>query len=403
MLESAQVARVGFEQALAELETLGLVRPANVLLAEYLAALRAEGVLDDAAAVQVSAAYNRVCYSAVADDDPQVQAAVASLSRAADAMIAMSAENRRRLARRVEDRLPALATEPALDRDTEFQEDARSTPVPPTRRIPGSKSSRLRSAADQCSVSASEFSDPLDPCFSPVPSTQGQRPFSRRVPLELSAVAVLAAFFGGYFFRDVANQTVSRGEEVETFGPNHLTIRDAWKDCRLWTDGVRSRADEEAQSGQPAKARLALELLVAYDPKNPSVLNDLARLYLTPDESGSSNPRRALTLSQEALKFTRVPTVLETAAEAHFQCGDVREAIHLEEESLTRSSQLGVDPEFRQHLQKQLQRFQEAEPIRTAARAASTPNPPGRPSREETAEAGLKSPIENGQLRSARS
>ena len=98
-----------------------------------------------------------------------------------------------------------------------------------------------------------------------------------------------------------------------------------------------------------------------------------------------------------------MPTVLETAAEAHFQCGNVREAIHLEEESLTRASQLGVDREFRQHLQKQLQRFQEAEPIRTAARAASSPNPSGRPGREETVEAGLKSQIENGQLRSARS
>jgi tetratricopeptide (TPR) repeat protein len=399
MLESAQVARVGFEQALTELEMLGLVRPANVLLAEYLAALRVESVLDDAAAVQISAAYNRVRYSAVADDDPELQEAVASLSRAADAMIAMSAEDRRHLARRVEDRLPVLPTEPILDRDTEYQEDARTTPVPPARRIPKSKNNPLQSATVQRSVSPSEFSDPLDAFLSSVPSTNGQRSLSRRVLLELSAVAVLAAFFGGYFFRDVANQAVSRGEDVETFGPNHLTIRDAWKDRRLWTDGVRSRADEEVQARQYAKARLALELLVAYEPKNPSVLNDLARLYLTPDESGGSNPRRALTLVQEALKFTRVPTVLATAAEAHFQCGNVREAIHLEEESLTRASQLGVDREFRQHLQKQLQRFQEAEPIRTAA----SPNPSDGPSREETAEAGLKSPIENGQLRSARS
>ncbi|HEV8004265.1 MAG TPA: hypothetical protein VGP63_30650 [Planctomycetaceae bacterium] len=403
MLESAQVARVGLEQALAKLETLGFVRPANVLLAEYLEALRAEGVLDDAAAVQVSSAYNRMRYSAIADDDPQLQEAVASLSRAAAAMIAMNAEDRRQLARRVGNRLPVLATEPVLDRDTEFQEDARSTPVPPTRRIPQSKNTRPKSATAQCSVSASKFSDPLDAFFSPVPSTQGRCSFSRRVLLELSAVAVLAAFFGGYFFRDVANQTVARGEDVETFGPNRLTIRDVWKDRRLWTDGVRSRADQEAQSGQHAKARLALELLVAYDPKNPSVLNDLARLYLTPDESGTSNPRRALTLAQQALKFTRVPTVLETAAEAHFQCGDVREAIHLEEESLTRASQLGVDREFRKQVQERLQRFQEAEPIRTAARTASSPNPSGRPSREETAEAGLKSPIENGQVRSARS
>ena len=44
MLESIRVTQSDREQGLNELETLGLMRPANVLLAEYLEALTAEDV-----------------------------------------------------------------------------------------------------------------------------------------------------------------------------------------------------------------------------------------------------------------------------------------------------------------------------------------------------------------------
>ncbi len=56
MLDSTQVTSLGLEQGLAELETLGLVRPPSVLLAEYLNAMAAENLLDNATAKQVSAA-----------------------------------------------------------------------------------------------------------------------------------------------------------------------------------------------------------------------------------------------------------------------------------------------------------------------------------------------------------
>ena len=59
MLQSTRVTQTGLERGLAELETLGLIRPSNVLLAEYLRALTAEDVLDIATADQISAAYNR--------------------------------------------------------------------------------------------------------------------------------------------------------------------------------------------------------------------------------------------------------------------------------------------------------------------------------------------------------
>ncbi len=101
MLESTHVAQNGFERGLAALAQLGLVRPANVLLAEYLAALTAEEILDATTAERLSAVYNRVRYSAVSADDPELQEAVATLESVAARLTAWSADERRQVVRRV--------------------------------------------------------------------------------------------------------------------------------------------------------------------------------------------------------------------------------------------------------------------------------------------------------------
>ncbi len=346
MLESIKIPSLGLEQGLAELETLGLLRPASVLLAEYLQALVAEDLLDKATAEQVSAAYNSVRYAAVPPNDPQVREAVASLDQLAAKLALMSPEDRHEIAQRLQGRMQLTTTEPAVDLLADSD-----TPVPTARGTRASRNGSGTRAAVHPSGSRSAFSDSLD--FSDSLS----RPKHRRSPLPrgvlvLSTLTALATFFGGYFFRETINKRAEAGDDF-------------------------------------SKTRVSLELVLAYEPNNPVVLNDLAGLYLIPDQSGGSRPKRALQLVERALEIKRVPAILDTAAEAQFQCGNVREAIRLQGESIRRASQRDPD---QQHRQQQLAKFQRAAEVRTAERAPVSPIGPSRLS-AETGAGRIQGPI----------
>src|SRR5580692_7644518 len=107
-MSTTQVAQNGLDRGLGELETLGLTRPPNVLLTEYLNVLTAEDVLDAALAAQIAAAFNRVRYSAVPADDTQVNDAAASLDRAVARLAAMNPERRTEISERVRNRIYLL-------------------------------------------------------------------------------------------------------------------------------------------------------------------------------------------------------------------------------------------------------------------------------------------------------
>jgi hypothetical protein len=305
-------------QALAQLETLGLRRPANVLLAEYLSALTAEGVLDGATAEQVCAAFNSVRYSSVPVDDPQLSEAIASLEQVGARLAAMTPEDRQQLAERVCGlvQLPAVAQQNDIGRhnqiDCEAGEGAGSPP---------------------------EVSDQLDRLVSSSPPANRRRSPVPRVSLQLCALAVLATFFGGYFFREAIYKSAGAGDDF-------------------------------------SNARVSLELVLAYAPDNPMALNDLAALYLISDErGGGSRPMRALDLAERALEFSREPLILDTAAEAQFQCGNIREAIRLERESLNEAfedgeAQFSAEQDYRR---KQLQKFRDADRVGIASPDPPTP------------------------------
>jgi hypothetical protein len=304
-------------QALTQLETLGLRRPANVLLAEYLSALTAEGVLDVATAEQVCAAFNGVRYSSVPVDDAQLSEAIASLEQVGARFAAMTPEERQQLAERVCGlvQLPAIAQQnhigPRNQIDCEAGEGAGSPP---------------------------EFSDQLDRFVSSSPPANRRRSPLPRVSLQLCGLAVLATFFGGYFFREAINKRAGAGDDF-------------------------------------SNARV-LELVVAYAPDNPMALNDLAALYLIPDErGGTSRPLRALDLAERALDFSREPLILDTAAEAQFQCGNIREAIRLEQESLIEAFEDGEGQfsALQNYRKKQLQKFRDAGQVRSAPHDPPTP------------------------------
>jgi tetratricopeptide (TPR) repeat protein len=366
MLESTQVAPTGLERGLAELGAFGLVRPPQILLAEYLRTLTAENVLDLATAEQVTAAYNRVHYSAAGEDDPDVLAAVAALGLVAQRLAAMNLEERRQVAARVWGRLESQRPE-ELERDTECLSD-NPTPAPAARSTPTAampRPARPRRAAE----AAAALDTPI------VKTAKSDRRSSfARVSVEVAGVAALVMFFGGYFLRDTANKiTEANASAFASTSPKDLTVRDAWKNREIWLNGLFLRAHEEAQSQQYDKARLGFELGLAYEPNNPTLLNDLASLYLTADSAGRTDPKRAVELIERAMAQTRHPTVLDTAAEAYFQSGKVAEAIRLESEALDDPINWTAAAEFRERREKQLRKFQGSGEIRTAAESPSRP------------------------------
>jgi tetratricopeptide (TPR) repeat protein len=340
----------------------------SVLLAEYLRALVAEKVLDLATADLASDAYNRVRYSAAGDDDPQVSEAATALYPVAERLAAMSREDRQQLAARISARIQSTPTEQTWDQETEHPTAAQKTTVPAARSTRAARHSDAPRSSVEKATRSLELADPLDAPEGSTPAGNARRAPRPRVRVELAAVAALVTFFGGYLFRDSANEVGRLGDDIEN-GPNQLSARDAWKNTELWVHGIRFRAEEEARARRFGKARLALELALAYEPGASSLLNDLAALYLAPDETGATNPKRALELAERALEYTRQPVVLDTAAEAYFQCGYIREAIELEAESLAHASQSGGEDEeqaFRKHREKQLKKFQDADQVRTA-------------------------------------
>lgn len=419
MLESTQVARTRVERGLARLQTLGLCRPSNVLLAEYLRALTAEDVLDVVTADQVSAAYNRVRYSAVPDDDPQASDAVAALDRVAADVAAMSAQARQKLAQRLSERLTSAPADPFserdpfsdrdtdLERDTEALLDGQETPVPPTRQnhtLRHDHGPRRDNIAGTSAGAASQFSDKrvLLAAF-PLAAMRGLRKLPR-VALGFAALAALGTFCGGYFFREALNPTAEAGNDLSfaSSGSDRTGIKPILRFPKLVRDAVRSRGDEEAPIRAYDQARLALQLVLAYAPENAGALNDLAQLYLTPDESGTTSPERALRLAERALNISRESIILDTAAEAQFRCGHVREAVRLAQEALAKGSDLGVarGEQFRAYRLNQLKKFQDADQIRTAQRAPDTPNEMAKPG-TASAKSRIDAPLASDRNKSA--
>jgi hypothetical protein len=395
MLESTQLARTRVEQGLAELQTLGLRRPSHVLLAEYLRALTAEDVLDAVTADRVSAAYNRVRYSAVPDEDPQISDAAAALDRVAADVAAMTRQARQQLAQRLSNRLtsappdPLLERDSDLERDTEVLLDGQGTPAPPTRqhhaprrdhrpRRDNSAGASGERGAVTSGAGASQFRDKRALLAALLAAAIRGRRKLPRVSLGLAALAALGTFCGGYFFCDALNPPDDAGNELSfaSSGSGRANVKQFLRFPKLLRDAVRSRGDDEVPIKSYDKARLALELVLAYAPDNPVALNDLAQLYLCPDEAGITSPARALRLAEKVLNASRDPQFLDTAAEAQFRCGNVGEAVRLAQESLTKGSGLGFarGDRLRSFRLKQLQKFEDADQIRTAQHAPHAPN-----------------------------
>ncbi len=109
--------------SLEEFERLGLVRPASVLVTEYLGALTVERVIDAETASRIVAAYHRLRYGELDRNESEDAAAIASLRGAAAAFGSLPPAKRQSLAQRIASRLQSqrvggaalLVPGPAID------------------------------------------------------------------------------------------------------------------------------------------------------------------------------------------------------------------------------------------------------------------------------------------------
>ena len=95
---------------------------------------------------------------------------------------------------------------------------------------------------------------------------------------------------------------------------------------------------------------IALRHQVHRDPNNAELLNRLAWSLCTAEASNVRDPVEALTLAERAYQLNQAPAITDTLAEAAFQNGDIKRAIALEEDAISRLN--GDDAFFQTQLKK---------------------------------------------------
>lgn len=107
---------------------------------------------------------------------------------------------------------------------------------------------------------------------------------------------------------------------------------------------------EQKQYAAAEKHYLAALVL---QPHQPEVLNNLAWMYATAEDSGFRKPEEALRYSRAAAELDPRPHILDTLAESYFVNGDYEEAIAAIQQAITQQ------PSDLAYYKKQLQKFEE--------------------------------------------
>ena len=103
--------------------------------------------------------------------------------------------------------------------------------------------------------------------------------------------------------------------------------------------------------GRYAETIAAYEGSLRTDPGNAHVLNNLAWLYATCEDTTLRQPSRALALAERAVRLEPAPHVWDTLAESHFMNGNLESAVRAERQALRRVSGK------REYYERQLDRF----------------------------------------------
>jgi hypothetical protein len=350
-------------RCLADLEKLGLGRPANASIAEYLQALTAERVIDSETSALVCAPYQRLQYGSGDADAVDVRQASERLRNAVVAIGQTSDQARGLIAARIQKRLlisSAEGTAPPNENETE------STDF-------GVHFERSEGAS---SDEAGDLPSSADD-HTPEPKNSGRRGQIRinSIPLETVALAAVGLVVGGYILRGGTEQAITSGK-ADASGSKRAKVAaaDVWKHEDYWAANLKRRALTEAASKRERSARLAYELLISEMPKDPDGLNDLAWLYLTSEDQSLRNPQRGLELALRAVAVSRAPAILDTAAEARYQTGDADAAVKLELEAIQLLPRLGgFQTQMEGTLRQQLAKFQRAAKSSSSQAKSSSP------------------------------
>jgi Zn-dependent protease with chaperone function len=103
-----------------------------------------------------------------------------------------------------------------------------------------------------------------------------------------------------------------------------------------------------------AAAVNAYEDAIRINPQQPDVLNNLAWLLATAEDSALRDPERALSLAERAIELQKAPHIWDTLAEALYVNGRIEEAIQAQQQALA------MNPKERQHYEDQLRKFESA-------------------------------------------
>jgi hypothetical protein len=349
---------------LGEFERLGLGRPASVLITEYLAALTAEGVIDNETAARTAAAYHRLRYGSVERDDLEVRDVSARLSAATQDLAKRTDVERRSLAERVTRR---LQLPPAAEGRSSAPVSIETTFRPLTLdRLPSLVGNEAASDPRNESATLPLGVDPrgVDPLVPPdAKGASNRRKMNVPLPLELAILVAAGLVVAGYMLRNGIDQSIGRNQtEMPASGRSRILASDVWRHEKAWQGNLLLRAEAEYAKKHDRTARLAYELLVAESPQDSTPLNALAWLYLTSDDPAVHDSKRGLDLALQALAIRRAPHILDTVAEGRYQAGQPDEAVQLEREAIETSPRMMSSQNAKMWaiLQAQLEKFEAA-------------------------------------------
>jgi tetratricopeptide (TPR) repeat protein len=132
---------------------------------------------------------------------------------------------------------------------------------------------------------------------------------------------------------------------------------------------LRIRGDANLSIGKHKEAVADLEASLKQDPKNPSLLNNVAWVLSTSPDDGVRNGKRAVelaTLACEETEYKR-PHIISTLAAAYAETGDFDNAVKWSTKAVELSGEAGEnkpEAEVEDQLKKELESYKEKKPFR---------------------------------------
>ncbi|MCA9186757.1 MAG: tetratricopeptide repeat protein, partial [Planctomycetales bacterium] len=141
---------------------------------------------------------------------------------------------------------------------------------------------------------------------------------------------------------------------------------------RVPTDAYRGRGDVLLSVGKHAQAINDYEKVLSEDPKDGSVLNNLAWVLATSPVDDLRNGERAIEFAKRACDETQyhAPHMLSTLAAAYAETGDFSTAIEWSQKAVDLE-----DGDVKRQLSEELQSYRDGKPWREMQQAAEAPQP----------------------------